>query len=340
MHDTILSGEDAVSTRPLPEAPGSLLAEGQFQTGVYRTPFAEVELSAAGWRRFRLKEWHYVSFTTAEWYVALGLVQLGYIGSLFAYVVDRAGGSSAVEFGAMSPMGRATSFAPSSIVGATSWKSRAASVTISADDGFVVELDVPLGGERLRGQARIEARESLAMLHRLGPRQMAYTHKAAGWPASGRLELGDRPIVLDGGLCASDWTRSEARRVTEWKWASLSGFLSDGRAIGLNLSTDVYDDDKGHSVENALWIDGQVQPLSGVRFEVPSNPETERWRIRSLETDEVDLEFVPMGARKEQVNFGLVRTDFVQPYGQFAGRVAGHDVSGCFGVVEAHLSVW
>jgi hypothetical protein len=30
----------------------------------------------------------------------------------------------------------------------------------------------------------------------------------------------------------------------------------------------------------------------------------------------------------------------VQPYGRFAGSVCGHDITGAFGVVEVHLSVW
>ena len=325
---------------PLPEAPSSFLDGDQWQIGVYRTPFAEAALSTRSWRRYRLKEWHYVSFTTEEWYVAVGLVQLGYIGNLFCYAVDRIQKRCAVEYVSLSPLGRALSLAPSSVRGTTSWKSRAATVSIAANDGWAVDLDIPLGAERLRGRAHIESRDSLAMLHRLGPQRVAYTHTAAGWPASGYLELGPRPIRLDGALAASDWTRSQASRVTEWKWASLSGLLHDGTAIGLNLSADVYDDAKGHSVENALRIDGKVRPLSGVRFEMPSDPKTKRWVIRSLDTDEVDVEFEPLGAREEHRNFGLVRTDFVQPYGRFAGRVCGHDITGCFGVVEAHVSVW
>lgn len=328
------------NAHPLPEAPRSLLVEDQWQTGTYRTPFATVELSKHGWRRYRLKEWHYVSFTTDEWFVAVGLVQLGYVANLFSYAVDRTQARPAVECGTLSPLGRALSFAPSSVHGATTWRSREATVTIDAHDGWNVDVDIPLGTERLRGRAHIGSRESLAMLHRLGPRQVAYTHKAAGWPAWGHFELGIRRIGLDGGLAASDWTRSEASRVTKWKWASLSGFLRDGRSIGLNLSAEVYDDERGHSRENAVWIDGKVSALSGVRFSVPSDPRSERWVIRSIDTDEVDIEFEPLGAREDHTNLVLVRTDFVQPYGRFAGRVHEHDIAGCFGVVESHLSVW
>lgn len=328
------------TAHPLPQAPSSFRIGDQWQLGVYRTPFTAPAMSARGWKRYRLKEWHYLSFTTDEWFLAVGLVQLGYVANLFCYVVDRVQRRPAIEYGALSPLGAALRFAPSSVGGTTFWQSRAASVAVSARDGWDVELDIPLGSERLRGRAHIQARESLAMLHQLGPRRVAYTHKAAGWPASGRLELGTHAIRLDGGLAASDWTRSQANRVTEWKWASMSGFVHGKTALGLNLSAQVYDDDRGHSAENALFVDGEVRRLGGVRFTVPANPTTERWAIRSIEGDEVDLEFEPLGAREEHTNLGLVRTEFVQPYGHFAGRVRGRDIKGCFGVVETHLSVW
>jgi len=328
------------SVPTLENAPHALFVDNRWQLGVYRTPFAEVEMSTKGWKRYRLKEWHYVSFTTDAWFVALGLVQLGYVANLFTYAVDRLNGSRTLEHGILSPMGQALTFAPSSMTGKTTWQSRNARATIEAGDGWNVAVDLPLGDERLSGRARIESRESLAMLHRLGPKRVAYTHKAAGWPASGKLSLGARTIDLDGGLAASDWTRSQANRVTEWKWASVSGVLEDGRSIGLNLSAQVYEDERGHSVENALFVDGRVRRLSGVRFAVPSQPKSQPWRIASIEGDDVDLQFEPLGAREEHTNFGLVRTDFVQPYGRFAGRVCDLDFTGLFGVVEVHLSVW
>ncbi|RLB45195.1 MAG: hypothetical protein DRJ42_30465 [Deltaproteobacteria bacterium] len=324
----------------LPDAPPSLSVGGRWQFGIYRTPADRVDLPTGGLRRLRLKEWQYVSFTTDDWYVAVGLVQMGYVGSLFAYVVDRSRGDAAVEYRALSPLGRSVRVAPSSVRGTTSWKSPAASLSIRANEGWDVDVDVPLGNDRLRGHARIEYQDSLVMLHPLGSGRVAYTHKAAGCRASGQLTLGARSIDLGGGLGSSDWTRSQADRVTAWKWASLSGFSSDGAAIGLNLSAEVYDDARGHSVENALFVDGDVRSLSGVRFEVPTNPKTAPWTIRSIDGDEVDLAFQPAGALEERMNFGVVRSDFVQPYGQFSGHVCGHDVTGCFGVVEKHLSVW
>ena len=106
----------------LPEAPRSVLTANDWQIGVYRTPFEAVDMNATGWKRYRLKEWHYLAFTTNEWFVALGLVQLGYVANLFAYAVDRVERTAAVEYGALSPLGRALTFAPSSTRGRTCWR--------------------------------------------------------------------------------------------------------------------------------------------------------------------------------------------------------------------------
>jgi hypothetical protein len=142
------------------------------------------------------------------------------------------------------------------------------------------------------------------------------------------------------GFGVSDWTRSLADRETTWKWASLAGNDHEGRAIGLNLSAEVYDDLEGNSQENALFFGGETKTLTGVRFELPPDPTTQAWGIRSLRGQEVELRFVPLGVRQQNLQLGVIGTRFVQPYGTFHGRVLEHRIDGAFGVVEDHRSVW
>jgi hypothetical protein len=309
--------------------------------GRYRAPIPDPSLGARGLRRLRQKEWHYSAFTTGRWFVGFGLVQLGYVANAFVYVVDRERPDRPSEHEAMSPLGRALRFAPSSVEGTTRWSRRTEEVSVRWHrSGWDVAMDVPVGGSRLRGEARMEAAEALALLHPLDADRPAYTHKAAALPLAGQLTLDDTRIDLEGGLGTIDWTRSMAHRETRWKWASLSTRTADGSTFGLNLSAEVYDDPRGHSRENAYWRDGCVTPLGGVSFHVPERPTADPWRIRSLEGDEVDLAFQPLGARAQRLDLGLVRSDFVQPYGMFRGIVAGHELVDAFGVVEDHLAVW
>lgn len=309
--------------------------------GRYRAPIPDPDLGVTGLRRWRQKEWHYSALTTDRWFVGFGLVQLGYVANAFVYAVDRQQPARPLEHEALSPLGTALRFAPSSVAGSTRWRRGADELSIRWDGrGWHVRMDIPLEGTRLRGEAHMGAEECMALLHPLGPNRPAYTHKAAALPLEGRLTFGGTPMDLDGGLASIDWTRSMALRETTWKWASVSTRLADGARFGLNLSAEVYDDSGGHGRENAYWHEGRVVPLEGVRFEVPSRPDAEPWHIRSTQGDAVDLTFEPLGARAQRLNLGLVRSDFVQPYGLFYGTVAGHRLDGALGVVEDHLSVW
>ncbi|MCB0220406.1 MAG: DUF2804 domain-containing protein [Chrysiogenetes bacterium] len=329
-------------------APPAARQAGAYQYGRYPGPIADPNVSVPGvMGRMRLKEWHYLSATTDRWFVAFALVQLGYVANIFAYVIDREDPANKREFEALSPGGRGLSFAKSSTEGVTLWDAKGARVRVSSEPGqWRAELDLPLGDERLEGEFFVKPEgESLGLLFELEKDRAAYTHKAAGLPAGGALRLGGRDVDLGNALGASDWTRSAARRTTKWNWAAFSGHAVDGRRVGLNLSADVYDNAAGVSQENVLFVDGKLYALEGVRFEMPKNPSREPWRLRSVGGDWLSLDFTPLGARKQRLNLGVIRSDFIQPYGTFAGTIkvpgeAPIELGNVFGVVEDHLAVW
>ncbi len=332
----------SASPRSLPPAPASLYGPGGYAFGRFHGAIAAPTIATKGAQRFRLKEWHYLSLVTDDWFVAVGVVQLGYAAQLFAYAVDRAAPAEPREMERISPLGRALRFAPSTLRGETRFDAGGSRVTIACGDGFDVALDVDLRGERLRGRVRIDPSLGLALAFPLAKDRPAYTHKAAGMRAMGTLALGGRTILEEGtpALAVSDFTRSLANRHTRWKWASLAHTGANGRPIGLNLSAEVYDDATGDSQENALFVGDETLPLEGVRFTLPPDPRRDPWQIESLRGDEVDLRFMPLGARAQNLDLGVLRTRFVQPYGTFHGRVRDERLDGAFGVVEDHDSVW
>lgn len=143
--------------------------------------------------------------------------------------------------------------------------------------------------------------EALALLFPLGNSTLrpAYVHKGAGSPVRGSFQFGQVPrveLASQRALGAIDWTRSLALRCTRWKWASASFLASvqtthaDGRveqqddaAVGINLSSDVYDIDN-ESQENAIWINGRVFLLRGVSFTVPEQPTKALWSIQTSDS--------------------------------------------------------
>lgn len=325
-------------------APAQAFAGGQYAWGRYRQPVVVPNVRAAGaMGKYRLKEWHYHSLVTDQWFLGLAVVQLGYLANAFCYLVDRKDPGRKYEYEALLPLGKGLTFAESSVSGTTRLENRKDRVVFSCGKTWGVSLDLPLAGKRLVGEFSCQPEESLALLFPLEEgRRAAYTHKAAGMRASGGLDYGGTKVDLSGAGATLDWTRSVASRTTRWKWASFAGLDMLGRRVGLNLSADVYDLN-GESLENALWIDGKVRPLDGVVFEMPRKPLDGEWHIRSRRGDELDLTFKPLGARQQSLNLGLLKSEFVQPYGTFTGKIQAEkavELKGIFGVVENHLSVW
>lgn len=330
---------------PLPPPPDRPYDDaGRLLEGRYGAAIRHPDLRGPGrMGKYRLKEWHYTSLLTERLFVAFGLVQLGYVCNAFWYAVELPVGGRPLKMRqgeALRPLGRGLQFAPSSVDGTTRYQADGNRIEVAWDGrGWHCTLDVALQDTRLKADFQFQPAEALALLYQLPSGNPAYTHKEAGLPATGTLRLGEEELPATG-LATLDWTRSVAQRRTTWKWASMATLLPDGRRLGLNLSTEVYGD-----AENALWLDGEVVPLGAVRFELPSDPARERWRIQSVADDEVELFFTPLCVRSQHVDLGLIISDFTQPFGRFEGTLRPHGLAplalheAC-GVVESHLSVW
>ncbi len=316
---------------------------GGWAFGRYHGPIVEPDLQA-GWSRFRLKEWHYTAISSPHWFLAIGLVQLGYAAEAFAYLVDRTSGVSLGEWGERSIGGRSLSIAPGPVSGATCWSSRMGEVIKRAVDGtsgWIVRCDFPLADERLTGEIQIvESGPGLSLLHPVADQRPAYTYKATGLRCRASLSLGRRELDFSNALANVDWTRSRALRRTRWNWASASGHTTDGSLVGINLSAYVYDDATGISQENVLRIGAQLIPVGKVNFSIPERPEEQSWSIRGQDSGEVDLRFEPRGIRRNHANLGLVRNELLEPWGIFNGSVSGQIVEPLFGVVERAEALW
>ncbi len=301
--------------------------------------------SGEGWSRFRLKEWHYTAITSPRWFLAIGLVQLGYVAEAFGYLVDRSTGASLGEWGERSYGGRALRFARGPLNGETCWMRGMSQVrkqaTVGEDGpGWILCCDIPLAGERLQGEVHISEGPGLSLIHPLAKDRPAYTYKANGLGTRASLKLGDRSLDFTGALSTVDWTRSRALRHTRWNWASASGHTSAGEVLGINLSAHVYDDAQGGSRENVLRLGDRLHPVGRVEFSIPELPREQVWGVRGEDAREVDLRFEPLGVRHIQANLGVVRSELLQPWGVFNGSVAGHLVESVFGVAEQHEALW
>ena len=325
----------------------AVTSEGRFLFGNFEAPLTALDFHLAdlsdvsawwgrpqsGWlgqtvRRMRLKKWHYLSATHPDFYLCAAIADLGYVGNTFCYLVDRRSGRK-FETESLRPLGWGVQVGRTSLV-----ESLARGIRIAhLDNRWLCELDLNLEGKSLRAEVCFPTGRPLCLLHPLHQNRGAYTHKEVGEPCSGWVEWNNEKFTMEGAFGGLDYTHSYADRCTTWKWLFLTGSLVDGRRFGLNLSELLYG-----SAENYLWLDGRLHALGEAHF---SSPKEGSWKISG---ERMQLQFQPIGKREQNVNLLLVRSQFVQPYGEASGTVCCKgetlEIASAFGVAEDHRAVW
>ena len=107
--------------------------------------------------------------------------------------------------------------------------------------------------------------ESMNITIPIGANRFYFNRKINCMPASGFIQCGDQTETLDSATCLGslDWGRGVWEYRSFWNWASASGFLPDGRTIGLNLGCGFGDLSKAG--ENAIILDNHIHKLEQVK---------------------------------------------------------------------------
>ncbi|MEA2440523.1 MAG: hypothetical protein QOH76_1947 [Thermoleophilaceae bacterium] len=156
-----------------------------------------------------------------------------------------------------------------------------------------------------------------------------WTRKQAGVPVRGSIRVEDRRYEIDC-LGAVDDTEGRHRRHTTWTWSAGVGRGEGGERIGWNLVTGVNDSIEGS--ERYVWIDGEPRHLAPVEFADD---------LSSVTFGEGGgLDFTSWGSRDDRTNLLLLRSEYRQPFGTFAGTLPGGvELAEGYGVMEWH-DVW
>jgi Protein of unknown function (DUF2804) len=157
-----------------------------------------------------------------------------------------------------------------------------------------------------------------------------WTRKQGAVRVRGHVVLaGERVEVEDLG-CVDESAGYHARE-THWEWSAGVGATDDGRTVGWNVVAGVHDAETAS--ERTIWVDGvpaEAPPatfasgLAGVVF-----ASGER------------LAFTAEATRARRDDLGVVRSDYVQPFGTFAGALPGGlRLAEGRGVMERHQALW
>ena len=319
---------------PLRSAPASIEDHGQPRFGTYAGSLREVSLARLrgpyrlpGPLRFaKHKRWFYAMLASPEVLAVLSVADLGYAANAFACAVHL--GERQVLFDA-SYMGLPRPFTAISnhpAAGALA-RFRALGIAIKLDrphEEDAYQISAQARGWRgrrfsLRGQLAEGRAPPLTVIAPVpGDGVVNVTQKWASLELSGTLEADGRTFALDGGMAGLDYTNGYLGRRTSWRWAFAAGRLSSGVSFGLNLVEGFNESDEAH--ENALWVADRLIPIGPARFEYDTARLLKPWRI-TTEDGAVELSFLPIHAHREERDYKLVKSRFIQPLGLFEGTV-------------------
>lgn len=332
---------------PLLDTRGKLV-----QTGWARRPLLDANLEAARFyrvraaQRFRIKRWDYYGVTSPDLFFSATLADLGYAGQIFVYVVDFVEGTFHEETVTV-PLARGIALARNSDDGVSRFDGRNVHVSFRVEESArrVSVRWADFGGRPLVADLEFRVptdHESTVVVIPIGDHRFYYNRKINCLPVAGTLQIGDQTTRFDTATSLGnlDWGRGVWEYDSFWVWASASGFLADGRPVGLNMGFGF--GDTTAATENTLLLAGLIHKLPRIAFEYDPADFMRPWTMRS---ERVDLTFVPFLERTAKTNLLLIRSEVHQLFGRYSGTVVtdtGESVviDGLVGWAEDHKARW
>ncbi len=302
------------------------------------------------WLQFlRIKRWDYYALFTPRRFFSATIAHLGYAGNVFVYTLDWET-KELHEEGLLIPLGRGIQLPRNSQEGESRYEDRRVRLVFRAEKGFRhIQVDWPAfhGGRGIYADFRLECppdHESMTIVIPIGRRRFYYNRKINCMPASGWIRYGEEEEELrpDQALGSLDWGRGVWEYRTFWNWASASGFLPDGRRIGLNLGYGF--GDTSAATENCLILEGKVHKLGIVYFDYRPDDYMHPWRFTDDE-GRLNMTMVPFKERVARTNLGILYSEFHQIFGHYEGQVITDNgevlsIRGLIGFTEEHRARW
>ncbi len=336
---------------------GNLLdAKGKLkQVGWSRQPLLDCNLENANFyslkwfQRFRIKRWDYYALFTPRQFFSATIADLGYAGNIFVYTYDYASGELHEE-GLVVPLSRGVSLPRNSDQGESLFADQHATLKFDVvPEGRHITVTWP-GFNSGRGisadilfHQQLE-HESMTIVIPIGHHRFYYNRKINCLPAEGYLHYGGKEEQLSTDTCIGslDWGRGVWEYSSFWNWASASGFLPDGRSIGLNLGGGF--GDLSAATENCLVLAGKVHKLDAVQFIYDAHDFMRPWKFLDAE-HRINLQFAPIKERVAKTNLGLIVSEVHQMLGKYSGTVQTDngtllEISNLNGFAEEHQARW
>ncbi len=321
----------------LNKAPDNLHKNNFSSFGRYKGLIADTDI--ASWqsgfadRRLKRKGWLYAGIYNAEFAIGYAIADTGYLGKAFIYCYHFPT-KTFIEEAAQFPFYFSNDFMPSLN---TEWRFSSGNkiwqISPNHDD-----LEFRFESKKLKVDfTLINYKNGMSTIAPAQNRPFNFTFKNAAITTKATIQLQSKEYVVDGKFAVLDFTLGFPPRETKWHWASATGTTENQKSIGINLVA-LFNE----SLENVLFVDGNLYPLDKAVFRFSEPADKTPWHIKTND-GVLDMHFYPEGARKDYINVGFLKHQFIQPFGKFEGKI---NVDGnciaftAYGVTENHHSIW
>lgn len=344
------------SPQRLLKGPGPLLnPDGSLaDVGWARQPLLDCNLENVGFYRLRflqplrIKRWDYYGLTTPSHFYSFTLSDLGYLQMVFAYVVDFEARTHHEETLTLLPRA-GVSLPRNSTEGESHFDNGKVRLLFQAEPGTRrLEVDWPaFGGQGLRARVALtqpSEHESMVIVIPIQGKRFYYNRKINCLPAEGWVEDRGQRVELTPTTCLGnlDWGRGVWEYRSFWVWATASGFLPDGRRLGLNMGFGF--GDTSAATENAVILDGKIHKLGQLEWIYDPQHLSQPWSMRDL-SGRLNLRFDPFYDRVAATDFKVLGSTVHQLFGRYYGTVQTDEgetiaVDGLAGTAEEHHARW
>jgi hypothetical protein len=347
--------EDEMQREITHSGPLLTLSGNLTQVGWSRQPLLDCNLEAARFyrfrplQRFRIKRWDYYAVFTPQRFFSATIANLGYAGNVFVYTLDVAS-RHLHEEGLVIPFAKGVILPRNSQSGESRYDGKGVKLDFTvADSSRRIRVSWPAfdKGKGIEADITLEVpqgAESMNIVIPIGKRRFYYNRKINCLPARGSLRYGDLFLELDPAFCLGslDWGRGVWEYRSYWNWASASGYLPDGRTVGLNLGCGF--GDLSNATENALILANRIHKLDQVTFNYQSGDYLKPWRFTDNQ-GRFDLTFTPFVDRTATTNLGIIYSQVHQLFGRYEGFAIADDgekvlIHDLIGFAEEHHARW
>lgn len=281
-------------------------------------------------RRTERKAWIFFGVFSPDLICGFAIADAGMVATAFSYFYSLKDGIFEEDKTTV-PLGFASNFNPNFD---SEWK--LGNYIIKTENG---KLKLQFTGKyKMYIEAENNANGASIVAPSNGGRPFNFTYKNTCVPVKVQINNGgSNTYATSGNYGSIDFTKGYPPRETIWNWLSFVGITETEKIIGLNLV-----DRFNGNMENILWVNGQKMVLSSAKFSFEKPFDKTDWLI---ETNDgiLNCHLSPRGARSENVNALVMKSQFIQPFGTLDGTVV---IDGkterftAYGVVEDHHAIW